>query len=36
MAAAMPPPADAPRVGVAMSGSVRTDPVQRVVKVRRD
>lgn len=36
MTLAMPPPADTPRLGPAVSNPVRTEPVQRVVKVRRD
>jgi signal transduction histidine kinase/CheY-like chemotaxis protein/purine-cytosine permease-like protein len=36
MSAVTPPTPDAPRVGPAISASVRTEAVQRVVKVRRD
>jgi signal transduction histidine kinase/purine-cytosine permease-like protein len=36
MTLAMPPSATPPRVGPAMTTSVRTEAVQRVVKVRRD
>lgn len=36
MTLAMPPSADTPRLGPAVSNPVRTEPVQRVVKVRRD
>jgi purine-cytosine permease-like protein len=36
MSLAMPPSADTPRLGPGVSNPVRTEPVQRVVKVRRD
>lgn len=36
MSLAIPTPDDTPRLGPAVSNPVRTEPVQRVVKVRRD